>query len=523
MEGYAPLYASWRMLTESDVDAAKIASVSDFIKLLLGSARARPPWPSALDLPDKEWILVLDGLDESSLSRTTLVPIIEVIAKEATLLVTCRRYDYERYLQGVKEYFNSVIQLLTWKEEDVSKYLVALKTGGKVRAHAFISDYLNRGELPDFITLPLWLSMLTFLTERAGSANLSIDLTTSAPYELLRLCADAVAEDELKRQGVTDKSKDDLRNFWGSCAWEIQKAVRDKKPLRVSDLEAALGIQEATSIGKAVFAPLDMFGNQVYGFFHEVFREYWLAEYLVDRLIDDKIDAQQRVDYFSYQRSRETNSFVRLRIKSREDIRIISMRLQEAIRSTSLVGGRALFAKNQLVYLLGRVDGSEANRAFLSAVWNSSDESPFVKHSAAFGAVMLGDSVIEDEYYQLLNTSDADDKMNRGYHLYYYKDLNVSESEMPVIDDGQSDGERTMRQLFKRLTRSEVRNLNLRRIELLTVRRFLETGRNVPADILDARTIVANAGADARSHAFSDLYVEGVEKEVKLVLALMPS
>jgi hypothetical protein len=523
LEGYAPLYASWRMLTEFDVNPARITSVGDFIKLLIGSALARPPWPASMDLPDKGWILVLDGLDESLLSRTSLVPLIEVIAKEATLLVTCRRYDYERYLQRVKEYFNSVIQLLTWEEEDVAKYLLALEAKGKTKAHAFISDYVNRREFPDFITLPLWLSMLTFLTERSGSQDLIIDLTESPPYELLRLCADAVAEDELNRQGVRGISREDLRTLWGRCAWLIQKSRRDRRALRIPELEIELSIQESTLLGKAVFAPLDTFGDQVYGFFHEVFREYWLAEYLVDRLVDNEIDAQGRADYFSYQRSRETNGFVRWRIKSREDIEVVSSRLQEAIRSTGRITARALFAKNQLVYLLGRIDESETNRSFLSGIWNSSEESLFVKHSAAFGAIMLGDPNIEKEYYELLKNSDIDDQMNRGYHLYYYKDLDVPESAIPVIDDGQSDGERTMRQLFKRLIRSETRNLNLRRIELLTLRRFLETGRIVPADISDPQAIVAKTVADARSHALSDSYIKGVEEEAELVLSLLSS
>ena len=58
---------------------------------------------------------------------------------------------------------------------------------------------------------------------------------------------------------------------------------------------------------------------------------------------------------------------------------------------------------------------------------------------------------------------------------------------------------------------------------MLTVRRFLETGRVVPNDISDARPIVMRAVADAKAHALSDKYVEGVEKEAALVLALLSS
>ena len=94
---------------------------------------------------------------------------------------------------------------------------------------------------------------------------------------------------------------------------------------------------------------------------------------------------------------------------------------------------------------------------------------------------------------------------------------------MPIIDTGQSDAELTLRRLFTRLARSESRYLNLRRIEMFTVRRFLETKRPVPSDISDPRGIVMKAVADARTHALSNEYVEGVEKEAGLVLALLPT
>lgn len=523
VEGLAPLYASWRTLADLHFDGSKtVNSVGDFIRLLIGLPHGRPPWPSKLILPNKEWILVLDGLDESPLDHDSLVGLIKVLPSDATVLVSCREYDYERYLESVKHEFNLVIQLFPWEDEHVREYLAGLTACGKEKAVEFIGNYLERNTTPDFISLPLWLSVLTYLAERSP-AGLSNEVRQGNDYELLRLCADAVAEDELERQDSIGKGIDALRTLWEQSAWQLQKARREGRTLRISELETLLDVEEEAPLGRAVFALLDTLGERVFGFFHEVFQEFWLAEFLVDKLVDPQIEAKQRAEYFSYQRSVVTNNFVKMRIKSREKVSMISGLLQEAIRSTSSGGERSLFAKNQLVYLLGRIDESNAMRAFLRDVWNSSEESAFVKHSAAFGAIILGDDEIEDEYYQLLSTSDSDDKMNRGYHLYYYKDLDVPESAMPVIDDGLRDGERTLRQLFKRLSRSEVRHLNLRRIELLTIRGFLESGRTVPSDVTDARAIVSKTIVDARSHNLSDAYVTGVEKEAKRVLELLPS
>lgn len=522
VEGLAPLYAGWRTLTDLHMGNAKnVGTVADFIRLLIGLPRGRPPWPSALRLPSKKWILVLDGLDESPLDRASLVTLIKVISEGATVLLSCREYDYERYLETVKHQFNLVIQLLPWEDQHVRQYLVALKAGGKQKAFDFIGNYLDRKELPDFISLPLWLSVLTYLAERSP-AEQSVDMRDRNDYELLRLCADAVAEDELERQHALGKSTEDLRSLLELSAWELQKARRERSTLRIPELERLLAVEESAPVGRAVFALLDTLGDRVFGFFHQVFQEYWLAEFLVDRLVDTNVDAKQRAEYFSYQRSVVTNRFVRLRIKSSEDVPLISARLQEAIGTTDAVAQRALFAKNQLVYLLGRIDEGAENQSFLSSIWNSSSESQFVKHSAAFGAIMLGDARIETEYYNLLSTSPNDDEMNRGYHLYYYGDIDAPERAMPIVDPGQGDAELTLRRLFTRLSRSERRYLNLRRIEMFTMRRFLETKRPVPSDISDPRGIVQRAVADARTHALSDEYVEGVEKEAGLVLALLP-
>lgn len=518
VEGLAPLYASWRTLLELEPKDKGRALAENFIRLLIGLPRARLPWPSRLRLPNKDWILVLDGLDESPSDRDVLIGLIKELTVNATLLVSCREYDYERHLQAVRHDFNVVIKLLPWESQHIRDYLEALKLTGKYKAVEFINSYLEQNQLPDFISLPLWLSVLTYLAERSPVEGL--DLRDQNDYELLRLCVDAVADDELERHNAT-ANKSDLQHLWEVSAWELNKARRNGRTLRIPELETLINTSEEAPLGRAVFALLDIFGEKALGFFHEVFQEYWLAEFLVDKLADGRLDPIDLAGYFSYQRSVITNRFIRRRIRSRENIPAISLQLQQAVRSANKVPQRALFSKNQLVYLLGRIGGAE-NLNFLSTIWNSKDEPQFVKHSAAFGAIILGDEKIEKEYYELLNAAAEDDEMNRGYHLYYYGGIDATESEMPIMDTGQGDADGTLRRLFERLSKTDQRYLNLRRIEMFTLRRFLEMGRILPDDIEDPKDIIAKAASDVQSHGLTDDFINGVRIEADKLIALLP-
>jgi hypothetical protein len=132
---------------------------------------------------------------------------------------------------------------------------------------------------------------------------------------------------------------------------------------------------------------------------------------------------------------------------------------------------------------------------------------------------MVGEEEVERQFYQLLLTSNDDDAINRGYHLYYYGDVDIQEEDVPRPDDGSCIAVLTLRQLARRLGRCESRHLRLRRIELLTVRRFLETGRKPPADSDLRARVVDVLGSKVR--AFGDEFAQGIRVEGTRVLELL--
>jgi hypothetical protein len=274
--------------------------------------------------------------------------------------------------------------------------------------------------------------------------------------------------------------------------------------LRVSQVREASGLVAASPLDRAALAVLDFIGDEIVGFFHEVFFNYWLAEHIVDRLVGETTTAEEIAELFSLQRSYVTNKLVRQRIESREDRSRVASRLREAFDASDPLGPRRVFARNQVLYLIARIDSSEATQRFVRSIWYS-DEAEFVRYSAAFSAVILGDTQVEDEYYQRLLHSPTTDRLNRGYHLSYYGDVApLAEAEAAPDDDGASDAGRTLTTLFRRLARTESRHRRLRRIELLTIRRFLETGRGIPEDVGDPMGVLDRLTVELTASASSE-------------------
>lgn len=520
VETQAVLYGSWRELTGTS--GVGWNSSADLVRLILGVSFDRPPWPSMLPLPNRRWIIILDGMDEATLDAGDMLVALENAHRGATLLTSCRRHDYDRQLQRVSREFNLILELEPWKADNISAFVQALRRAGKNAAAELIERHAGTGQVPAFISFPLWLNMLAFLADRQGEQQHRLQSAEfQNDYGLLRLCAEAVAEDEVSRHGVGADGAT-LRQLWSLAAWELHQGRGERETILLSDLASRLGVDFDSDLGEAVLSFLYTLGVRVLGFIHQVFQEYWLAEYLVDWLADASKDTRDLATRFSYQRSVITNRLIRMRCTTFENRNNLTARLRDAFSSASVLGEREQFAKNQIIYLLGRIDDSATTKSFLRLIWRGDAEAPFVKYSAAFAAIMQGDGEIEQEYYTLLLSSEEYERMNRGYHLYYYGDEDLKETEMPPEDNGTSPAEATLRQLFLRLQRTQERHRNLRRIELLTIRRFIETGRAIPSDSQDAKGIIRQVIKEAKDWKINRQYPKGVRDEGTRILKLLP-
>lgn len=499
------LFAWWRELQRD----AQRSSADDLMRTLIGLAAGRRSWPAELPLPAVDWQIVLDGIDESDVDLPSLRPLLRDLRGYGAVIVTCREHDFERRLSSIQESFEEIIRLQPWDSDEIQQYKAALSARGDEATAAYIEAHEE--DYRGVLSVPLWLTMITFLNRRSGS---HLDATTPSDYGLLTQCARAVAEDELRRiQRESDTKPEILLGSWQKAAWAIYSSRRTGDPVRADRLQRDLGLDSA--IWSACLSMLDERNGAIAGFVHEIFLEFWLAEYIVGAMLPENRASDRLVSALSLQRSVTTNRLVRQGIAHSGMTADAAAGLREAFWQVS---DSETFTKNQILYLLGRVDNSPACVRFLVSVWQNQAEAEFVRYSAAYAAVMLGVHSVEDEFYAALRTNDTFDRMNRWYHRFYYGDLQADERSEPGLDDGTGSADRAMAQLVSRLSRTQPRHLYLRRVELLTLRQFVVT-RGVRSIEAEVATLLAKLDEEASQVEDRPGFAAGMREEIALIRA----
>ena len=448
------------------------------LRRLIGLAHGRAPWPQALKLPQLPWILILDGIDESPLLSTDATKTLRRLGEEATLLVTCRRSDHQRYLEAEGSTFAVIAELEPWGEERLQHYADALESSGRPVPAGAVRELLRLKQGPKLISYPLWLSMLTYLAEHEAD----LEVGQLDDYVLLQRTMGAVAKEEATRHGEVDPKA--LEETWQRMAWTLHCRRRERQgPLSKAELAADLDLGIDEPLFNAACSMLEISDQRVSGFRHEVIHDYWLGEEIAARL--SEADAAEIVDLLGRQRSSLANDAVRSRLRTNGQAADTAAGLRERFSEVP-EGPCEEFVKNQMLYFIGRLDPNKSS-AFLARIWHSTEEAEFVRYSAAFNGAMVGAEGVEEDYYQYLLENSEAESLNRGYHLFYHGDIDVNESEMPYRDEDYSvSAERAIEVLIRRLRMTEPENRRLRRIELLTLRRFIETRKQPRNEALEA-------------------------------------
>lgn len=89
--------------------------------------------------------------------------------------------------------------------------------------------------------------------------------------------------------------------------------------------------------------------------------------------------------------------------------------------------------------------------------------------------IKLEDYEVENELYDDLKSSELWDPENRGYHLVYYGDWILKGEHPPYIDDGSKSWPKTLNSLLNHIKSEDLSHVALRRIELFTIRRFIQS------------------------------------------------
>lgn len=436
--------------------AEKLAD--SLVRGALGDLYERAPWPGPLP---SDLDLVVDGLDEALLAVADAVPLVGALADRGPLLITCRLADFERALREISTAFDVIVRLEPWGENERAEFSAALRAVGREGAAAYVDRHGQRE--PELLSRPLWLACAAYAYEqgRLGESQPLDD------YALLFQCGEALAEEERSRSGLAAGVQ--LADWWARTAWEENRTGRAQRAVTVGELLDAAQVPNEERLRKAVQSQLDIQGGIVRGFHHDVFRDFWLARRIVTAVADPSVPPDHIGSLLRPQRTPVANKLVRAGLRQQPAIEATAARLRTAFGLSD-----DTWARNQILYLLGRIDRSAVTRVFLAEQWNDPSLELFVRYSAGWAGALAGDAEIEAAFYSELQSNPKLDEMNRAYHRVYYDDSHVERVNVPRVDDGGPAGN-AVHQLVERIKAHEPQHLALRRVELFTLLRFGQT------------------------------------------------
>lgn len=471
----------------------KPIQADDLLRILLGTVNSKTDWPAQAPLPKRRCRIVLDGVDELRISATSSRNLLLGLAERHTLLASCRETEWTRALHVCADVFDIIIRLTAWGAAERLSYIAGLRRQKRFVAANFIERQLDREE--EFLAIPIWLSSAAFAAER----NLVHDDDRVTDYQILIACSEALAVEECRHAGIPDDQAPELRRVWRQAAWEHNRLRREGKPAFVLDVFAPTGLTPDSELWVPAISQMEIVDERVIGFLHEVVGDYWLAQHIAVSMIGVNPDPNMIARMLAVARSPLANRLVRHGIAFAGKGEAAASALMAAF---SLIADT--WTKNQLLYLIGRIDRSDRTLAFLQAAWRDSHEDLFVRYSAAYAGATAGDPVIEREFYADLITEGDLDTLNLAYHRIYWGDCSWPSSGVPSGDDG-GPADYAIMALVRRLSSDELHHRKLRRIELFTLVRFGTTRGRFTSATVSSISVLLQAGLSSERDQHDDV------------------
>jgi hypothetical protein len=98
----------------------------------------------------------------------------------------------------------------------------------------------------------------------------------------------------------------------------------------------------------------------------------------------------------------------------------------------------------------------------------------YPRNGILFALVRLGDEIAEQELFDSISGNRDANAINRGLHLEYFKDTVAIERRVPPRDEHGDDWGQCLEGLVAHIEDTEPRMMATKRIDLLTIRTFLE-------------------------------------------------
>ena len=463
-------------------------SVNSVINESLNELLQKKEYP-AFKLTGLKPVFYMDGFDELSedIQQIDLQKVANSEIFNSSFILTCRLRYARDYLNEITlgNKLNYIVELSSWGVELAVDYINKFCEihGRKKLADDLIKYFRENAELETITSNPLLLTLFLWVVEMAG---MTLPLDIKNQTNLFDRCIDLWIKRDIARLGKNGTEegrnlKDHIKKGWKFASWEIYKSrySPEKSPLlshlqdrltiidqdlkKVCSNEAFLGILE-----------INTFTNRVKGMIHEPFLEHLVAYSISEGMKNSMYPYPESLDYVIRP---EINRIIRA-IWNEQDESFLTDTAQNLwniyLYNLASDDTKKIFRRNQAAYYIGRLDNDISLEKLREA--KDLEKNTSVILSISFGLIKKGDFQEEESLYEKLKTESEWDIANRGYHMVYYRDLKAGEP--PYRDPGNIEWNNTLNALLRHLESHEKRHLTLRRVELFTIRRFVETRKN---------------------------------------------
>jgi len=476
-----------------------------------------------------EPVFYIDGFDElaeQSLDRN-LQSLIDSINSYPFIICSRTRFAKER-LENLNLEIQILIRLQTWENELSWSYIkkfYSLRDKSELFDEMY-NEYHEKEEMKEIFENPLLLTMLLWIVEES---NMELPLEISDQVTVYDKFIELWIKREILRSDLelNENNIEMFQKAWQLTAWGIyQRRFTGEviNKVQLSEwLESLNNDFEKVLVIHAYWDFLDIrpFTEEIRGMFHEQFFEHLLAKEIIS-CCKEKI--YPFPDFLKSEIRYEINKIIKTLLKKEKagDVRRILDNLWQIYQgSLGDDSASGIAIRNHVMYYIGRLPISQAKDKLTTA--DIMEQDIFVKLSIAFGLIKLEDYKKENELFEYLKKNDDWDKANRGYHLVYYRDWMLKNEMPPYIDDGTKTWGRTLKALIKHI--KDKRHVALRRVELYTIKRFIDTREDCSPmtrdHLAEIRTIITNMNdepigflkkVDDEFHELEDIFYKYLQK-----------
>ncbi|GMT45803.1 MAG: hypothetical protein IEMM0006_1635 [bacterium] len=462
-----------------------------------------------------DFLFIVDALDEVKNKHE-----IEVVKnlRKSVLFTQCwnfctSRLDFfEKHLNfsDFTQSYYDIISLTEWEFASqgsslISKIFVKQERTDEIEDFkGFISD----NDLEQVLDSPLILTMLVFIW--FNNQNIELKANKSVLYELFFA---SWIKRELKRNNIDEKYYPEILTYYQIISWE----VLINPQISSNAILKKIMQQNSSSSIKDYVSNIDsfnLFKSDSNAFTHESFKEWLISKLIIDMLIENSIKLK---DLLSVETTLAITTFVRiaLQILPNDKLDTISNILKTVYYDNlEYNDSDTIYLRKNACYFLSRINTKLATDYIVAILndieSNKINETPFVIGTILSGFVTIkGHYDIEQRYLSKLNNDSELDIRNRKYHLSYYGD-NVVKSLQDFEKDNiktSDDWQKTRKVLISRIISKNLRNQHLRTLDLITIRRFLETRKKT---ILSFNEVIAILKVDRK-------YMDLEKEKVKII------